>query len=216
MFSEQRLRELEARLDRIAASNFELRESVEQLEKRFSANRVEILALRYQVDRSPPPLPPPAAIQATGSPPLPHPAAIQVNPLSRPKVQVRDSSAPPLQLVLPPASASHQSPHSSITTPLPATLRDELDLLGNVAASIANSTQPTILFPAGSLVTIHGGKSRARNAGKLFSVVRSKGKNYTYIVDVDPSSGPAIPIYKANTSLSLAVDDEECTPPTGP
>ena len=62
MFSEQRLRELEARLDRIAASNFELRESVEQLEKRLSANRVEILALRYQVDRSFPPLPPPAAI----------------------------------------------------------------------------------------------------------------------------------------------------------
>ena len=214
MSDELRLQEIEARLDRVAATNVGLRETIVLLQDQVSSNRVEILALRYLADRSFPRLPSPAVRQATSSPSLLPPAAIRVttDPRSRPIIPVRDSSAPPLQL------APHQSPHSSITPPPPATLQDELNLLTQVASSIADretaaasttsSAQTATPFPRGAHVTVQRGKSARANAGKVFSVLRPKGDNYTYIVDVS-SDGNSKPIYKANTSLSLAIYDEE-------
>ena len=75
MSSERRLNSLEVRLDLISASNAELRESVNLLERRLSVNRVELLTLHNLVDRSLPQLLPPAAIQATGPKPSTLPAA---------------------------------------------------------------------------------------------------------------------------------------------
>ena len=222
MSDEQRLQEIEARLDRVAATNVGLRETIVLLQDQVSSNRVEILALRYLADRSFPLLPSPAVRQATSSPSLLPPAAIRVttDPRSRPRIPVRDSSAPPLRLGLPLATVPHQSPHSSVTPSPRATLQDELNLLQQVSASItnrenaaastANSVQTATPFPRGAHVTVQRGKSARANARKIFSVVGPKGEggNYTYIVDVS-TDGNSKPVYKANTSLSLAIYDEE-------
>ena len=215
MSDEQRLENIESRLDRVAATNVGLRETIVRLQDQISANRVEILALHYLAERRLPPRPAPAAQQDTGSlPPLP-PAAIQVptNRRTRPRIPVRDATAPPLQL------GPNQSPRSSVTTP-PSTLRDEINLFSQVESSIAgrnpagasttSSARSSTPFPPGSHVTIQRGKTAKANANKIFSVVGPKGDggNYSYLVDVS-TDGNSEPIYRANTSLSLAVQDEE-------
>ena len=212
MSDEQRLENIEARLDRVAATNVGLRETIVRLQDQISSNRVEILALHYLADRRLALRPTPAAQQATGPlPPLP-PAAIRVptNPRSRPRRPVLDSSAPPLQL------RPNQSPHSSVTQ----TIQEELRLLtqvenslvdrGHSQASTTSSVGSSTPFPPGSRVTIQRGKTARANANKIFSVVGPKGDTgtYSYIVDVS-TDGNSERIYRANKSLSLAVPDEE-------